>query len=231
MINCNETRHSKNRNQVKGHTIPKFSKSDFVIFHQNIRGLNSSKLDELSFPLTANPPHTICFTEHHLDINEIDTIVLPNYRLGGKFCRNSFKNGSICIFTHESMQSTKMNLNGFYKEKDLEICVVKLHLPSHEICVITIYRSPSGNYQYFIDELETILNTIYSNSVEIIICGDINININYLIDSTAKQLLDSLSASYGLHSTVQFPTRIPNNSYSTTDNIFIDTFKFNNFTV
>jgi len=138
-------------------------------------------------------------------------------------------NGGVCIFTHESIQSTNMNLNGLCKEIDLEICAIKLHLPSHEICVITIYRSPSGNYQYFIDKLETILNMIYSNSVELIICGDININ--YLIDSTSKQLLDSLLASYGLHSTVQFPTRIQNNSYTTIDNIFIDTFKFSNFTV
>ena len=114
---------------------------------------------------------------------------------------------------------TNMNLNGLCKEKDLEICAVKSHLPSHEICVITIYRSPSGNYQYFIDKVETILNMIYSNSVEIIMCGDININ--YLINSTSKQLLDSLLASYGLHSTVQFPTRIQNNSYTTIDNIFL----------
>ena len=230
VINCNETRHSKNQIQVKGHTIPKFLKSDFVIFHQNIRALNNCKFDELSFPLTTNPPHTICFTKHHLDTNEIDKIVLPNYRFGSKFCRNSFKNGDVCIFTHESIQSTNMNLNGLCKKKKyLEICAVKLHLPSHEICVITTYRSPSGNYQYFIDELETILNMIYSNSVEIIICGDININC--LINSTSKQLLDSLLDSYGLHSTFKFPTRIQNNSYTTIDNIFIDTFKFSNFTV
>ena len=31
---------------------------------------------------------------------------------------------------------------------------------------------------------------IYSNTIEIIICGDININ--YLIDATYKQSLDSL---------------------------------------
>ena len=67
-------------------------------------------------------------------------------------------NGGVCIFTHESIQSTNMNLNGLCKEIDLEICAIKLHLPSHEICVITIYRSPSGNYQYVIDKLETILN-------------------------------------------------------------------------
>jgi len=60
-----------------------------------------------------------------------------------------------------------------------------------------------------------------------LICGDIK----YLIDSTSKRLLDSLLAFYGLHSTVQFPTRIQNNSYSTIDNIFIDTFIFSNFKV
>jgi len=122
-----------------------------------------------------------------------------------------------------------MKLNEFCIEKYLEICAAKLHLPSHEICVTTLYGSPFGNYQYFIDKLGTILNMFYSNSFEIIICGDIKIN--YLIYSTSKKLLDSLLASCGLHSTVQFPTRIQNNSYSTIDNIFIDTFKFSNFTV
>ena len=70
---------------------------------------------------------------------------------------------------------------------------------------------------------------IYSNTIEIIICGDININ--FLIDSTYKQLLDSLLASYGLCSTVKFPTRIQNNSYSKIDNIFINTIKFSNFSL
>jgi len=70
---------------------------------------------------------------------------------------------------------------------------------------------------------------IYSNNTEIIICGDININ--YLIDSTHKQLLDLLLASYSLCSTVQFPTRIQNNSYPAIDNIFIKTFKLNDFSL
>jgi len=86
--------------------------------------------------------------------------------------------------------------------------------------------SPSGNFQYFIDYLEEILNMIYSSTIEII-CGDININ--YIIGSMHKQILDSLLASIGLCSKVQFPTRIKNNSHSAIDNIFINTFKFNNF--
>ena len=107
----------------------------------------------------------------------------------------------------------------------MEICAVKLHLLSCEICTVTIYKSPSGNFQNFIDNLEKILNIIYSNDTEIIICGFININ--YLIDSTHKQLLYLLQTSYGLCDTVKFPTRIQNNSYSAIDNIFINTFKFN----
>jgi hypothetical protein len=65
--------------------------------------------------------------------------------------------------------------------------------------------------------------------MELIICGDININ--FLNDSTQKQLLNSLLATYGLFSTVQFPTRICNNSISTIDYIFINTAKYNNFMV
>jgi len=80
-----------------------------VIFHQKVRGLNSNKLDELSIYLSANPAHRTRFTEPHFGINEIDTIVLANYRFGGKLVRNIFKNGGVCIFTHESLQSSNIN--------------------------------------------------------------------------------------------------------------------------
>jgi hypothetical protein len=130
-------------------------------------------------------------------------------------------------FTYESMPSTNINLNKFCKEKDLEIRAVKLHLPYYEICIITIYRSPSWNFQYFIDNLEKILSMIYSSTIKIIIYGDININ--HLTDSMHKKILDSLLASYGLCSTVQFPTRIQNNSHSAIDNISINTLRLVTF--
>jgi hypothetical protein len=45
--NCNELKHNKNQNHIRNLFIPKFSKKDFVIFHQNIRGLNGNTLEEL----------------------------------------------------------------------------------------------------------------------------------------------------------------------------------------
>lgn len=105
----------------------------------------------------------------------------------------------------------------------MEVCAVKVHLLSYVICIITVYRSPSGNFQHFLLNLEKILSRIYTNTIEIIICWDFNIN--YLNDSTYKSL-DSLLASRGLSSTVLFPTRFFNNSQSAIDNIFINTLKF-----
>jgi hypothetical protein len=120
-------------------------------------------------------------------------------------------------------------VHNFCKEKDLEACVIKLYLPRCNIGIVNIYRSSSGNFDYFLNNLETLLNSISRNSMELIICGDFKINfLNY---TTHKQLLNSDLATYGLHSTVQFPTRIHNNFVSTIDNIFINTDKYNNFIV
>ena len=104
---------------------------------------------------------------------------------------------------------------------------MKVHLSAYNICIVAIYRSSSRNFQYFLNNSENILNLIYSNSIEIIICADININ--YLNDSTHKQLLDSLLAFYCLYSIVQFPTRIHTSSSSAIGNIFINNIKFDNF--
>jgi hypothetical protein len=76
--------------------------------------------------------------------------------------------------------------------------------------------------------LETLLNCISINSKELINCGDFNVK--FLENTTHKQLLNSLLATYGLYSTIQFPTRITNSSASTIDHFFINTVKFNDFT-
>ena len=64
---------------------------------------------------------------------------------------------------------------------------------------------------------------MYKSSTELILCG--NFYINYLNDNSRKHLLDSLSASFSLFSTVKFPTRIFNNSCTLIDNIYINTYR------
>jgi len=51
------------------HLVPQ----DLMIFHQNIRSLNN-KTDEILNTLESNPPHILCFSEHHLKSYQLDNI-------------------------------------------------------------------------------------------------------------------------------------------------------------
>jgi hypothetical protein len=56
--------------------------------------------------------------------------------------------------------------------------------------------------------------------MEFILCGDLNIN--YIGTNNNKTQLKTLLSTNHLTSTVHFPTRITNTSFSTIDNIFVD---------
>jgi hypothetical protein len=93
-----------------------------------------------------------------------------------------------------------------------------LHLSSSNLCILSVYRSPES----FINSSsshDAILNRLFNNALNIIICGDFNIK--YLENSNNKLQLDSLLASYNLHSVADFPTRITNSSCTAID-IFIN---------
>jgi hypothetical protein len=92
-----------------------------------------------------------------------------------------------------------------------------------------VYRSPTGNIPYFLDNLESALHQVYNNTVDIILCG--GFNINYLSDNQNKQALNSLLTSYCLYSVTDFPTRSHNNSNTMIDNIFTNKFKNENYSV
>jgi exonuclease III len=195
------------------------------VFHQNIRGL-LNKTEELISSLSPDFPQVLCLTEHHLKHFEIDFVCVDQYKLGAKFCRESFKSGGVSTFVHDTLQFTNINLDEFCKEQDIEACAVKINLLSLTICIISIYRSPMGN---FLHTLDTILNFLNNNTIEIIICGDFNIN--YLNDNDKTNKLDNLLLSYNFYSTVNFPTRIHNNSVTSIDNILIDKVKYENYSI
>jgi hypothetical protein len=120
-------------------------------------------------------------------------------------------------------------MNKFCKEHDFEACAMNLCLISNKFCIISVYRSPPGSFPYLISTLDSVLNKLYSLSSNLILCGDININ--YLCNSTNKFQSDSLLASYSLFNIVDFPTRIDSKSSTAIDGIFIDKFKFDNYSI
>jgi hypothetical protein len=91
-------------------------------------------------------PQIICITEHHLNEQEIESLLIENYTLGAKYCRHHLKQGESCIFVHESLAYSNIELLKFGKEQDLEICMIKITSLSAPITIICTYRSPNGNF-------------------------------------------------------------------------------------
>jgi exonuclease III len=189
------------------------------IFHQNIRGLRD-KTDELVLHLLDCLPQVLCLTEHHLKELEIKNLGIRNYKLGAYHCRKIHRFGGVGIYIQDNLSCTPICLTKFCSEQDLEICALKIINAKKVICIICMYRPPMGNLETFMHLLQSALEKIYTNSMKLVICGDININ--YLKNCSYKAKLDSLLATYNLQSIVDFPTRITENSYTAIDNIFLN---------
>jgi len=89
--------------------------------------------------------------------------------------------GGVCIFVNKNLNFMNIDLRKFSHERDIEAGAVKIFVISVNICILTIYRVPSGNFALSLDKLEVILNVLHNNNTQLIICGDININ--YLIEN------------------------------------------------
>jgi len=93
------------------------------------------------------------------------------------------------MFIQKHFPYSVINIEKFCKD-ELEACALKLDLLPFKICIIIVYRSPNGNFQYFIKGLDNIILKNCKPGIHLIICGDININ--YLIESKEKQELNNI---------------------------------------
>jgi hypothetical protein len=73
--------------------------------------------------------------EHHLKKQELGRAI-EHYNLGTKFCRKNLKDCGVGIFVHESLNVSNINTQEFGKEQDIEICAMKLNLPTTSILII-----------------------------------------------------------------------------------------------
>ncbi len=152
-----------------------YSSSHFKVLHQNVRGL-TKKTEELLISLSNLEPQVLCLAQHHLKSEEIININLSQYTLGAHYCRRTFKQGGVSIFILKGILFYTVDLNIFNKDKDFEICTLKIPLSATCLLLLCVYRSPSGDFSYFVEQLESVLNKLYKISNNIILCGDFNVN-------------------------------------------------------
>ena len=106
---------TKNRQYLRPQ---KNSITNFIIFHQSIRGI-THKREELLFSLSEINPQVLCITEHHLRPEKINLINLGQYTVGAHYCRRHFRQDGVAIFTLNNIVFDVIDLNQFCRGKRL----------------------------------------------------------------------------------------------------------------
>jgi exonuclease III len=143
------------------------------IYHHNIQSIKWKSDDILDFFYTIFH-HVVCITEHHLNHYEIVQFHIGNYTPGANYCRHSLKKGGVCVFVHNNLGIVGNDLKKI-SNQDIEACAIRLLYNSYNICILTIYRAPTGNFTCFIKKLEAILCSLCTLNMQFIKCGDISV--------------------------------------------------------
>ena len=128
------------------------------------------------------------------------------------------KKGGVCIFTQKGPNCSKIDVNKYCKDQDIEICMLNFKTTSLSLYIMVVYRAPTGNFSLFLNRLDESIRSIYRANLNLILCGDINID--YLTKNDRKRQLDSMLLTYNLTTIVTFPTRPQGTSSTIIDNIF-----------
>ena len=97
----------------------------------------------------------------------------------------NLQKAGVCIFVRKDLYFNKINISPNCKEKDLEICAIKLETKLSKLIILNLYRTPTRDFNQFIKMLEGALKYLHKPKAEFLICGDINTS--YIIESNKKK--------------------------------------------
>jgi hypothetical protein len=135
----------------------------------------------------------------------VRAININDFILANAFCRPNNDYGGSCIFVKKGIITKELNsLNELGEEENFELSLIEL--VQYRIIVICIYRTPDGQFDIFLNELDLITQKLIVKYKIVILCGDWNIN--FIQNSPQERELNSLLLRYNLKHTVNIPTTI-----------------------
>lgn len=184
-----------------------------------------SRIEQLQIVLDEINPQIIVLTEHNMKQNEIERLNISNFDVTANFSRQHLNKGGVLILSNKEISWRKMeipSLDSLLEERQFEFCMTKFVVGQIRFILVGIYRSPSTSVDIFLDRLEYLIERINKNNSQIIIAGDLNINV--LVNNKDHTNLKHLLKRNNMYYTVNFPTRVFNNSVSALDN-FLTNFR------
>jgi hypothetical protein len=62
-----------------------------------------------------------------------------------KYCKQSREKGGVSIFVKKTLKFSDINIDEYCLDKDIEACTLKLKSIFSNMCILALYRAPSGN--------------------------------------------------------------------------------------
>lgn len=153
-----------------------------------------------------------CVSEHWCSVDQKRSLVVNGYLVASIYCRSNFKNGGSCILVKESAKYEVISsVCDLSIDKHFECACIRYHITDFDyVIILSLYKSPSGNVDIFMDRLNIALDILTSKfqKRKIIVCGDFNINFN-IPTSDYFKLIDIL-LSYCIEPVIKVPTRLNN---------------------
>lgn len=164
----------------------------------------------------------LCLTETWAKDDTIEHLRFDNFYLGSYYCRKNNKGGGVAIWVNNEVNVKVIDVGRFCVEKSIEICAIKVSLNNNSLIIVNCYRSPSGDMNVFLYNMNGVLNYLYKPNINFILCGDVNVD-GCIVDGLASKefrMLCNVTSSFNLLPIVNWPTRVTDASATIIDNIF-----------
>lgn len=149
----------------------------------------------------------LCFTEHWLNADELKCAIIDNYVLVSFYCRSVYIHGGVSIFVNISLSSffvSRDDISELSVEKDIELCAVEC--VKLNILVVLIYRPPSGNFETFINIMQSLFELLCSSSLYVVVAGDFNLD--FLSNTSRITQFTDIYCCFNLTPTIHECTRL-----------------------
>lgn len=186
-----------------GKKIPPDNHISFTLLYWNVQSI-LNKIDIINLLARQNKCDVFCITEHWLMENDICNLCIPGYQIASQFTRTLKIHGGSLILVKDGIEFILYDkITSYSEELTCEMSAVLL--PSCNLIIVNVYRSPAGDLSAFYLKLNLIFMKILQTKLDLIFTADFNVNFLNIDPSTVN--LQELISSFGLQITINDITR------------------------
>nr|CAI5869215.1 unnamed protein product [Callosobruchus analis] len=167
------------------------------IYHANVQGVKN-KHDQIELLCDKYDIDILAVSEHYVTNGNIKLVKIAQYNVISYFRRNKFKHGGVAIYSKSELNCERIHLDILSVEGHIEL------LNHKKLGIVAVYRPPSGDVGIFSEIQFQALTVVFSITSQVVLCGDLNIDINKHCMNT--KLLKDLLESFNLDVTTIEPT-------------------------